>query len=130
MNILVVDDDEGILRLVSRMLRNGGHRAFTTTDAHQALETIERQRVDLLISDVAMPAMTGPELVAIAQQRRPELPVLYISASERPDGCAFLAKPFLTRDLLNAVDRASATYASGSARPGISNVGHVRIPGM
>ena len=108
MNILVVDDDEVVLTLVGRMLGGNGHRITATTDARQAIEAIERGDVDVLVADVEMPAMTGPQLVAEARRLRPGLPVLFMCGSPFVDGCTVLPKPFQAQDLLNAIHQALA----------------------
>jgi DNA-binding NtrC family response regulator len=116
MNILVVDDDATTLTYVSETLRTAGHRVIAMADARQAVKTIERGGIDLLMSDVSMPGMTGPELAADARRLRPELPVLLMSGSTQVDGYPFLAKPFKMQDLLNALHRALA-FSASTAHP-------------
>jgi CheY-like chemotaxis protein len=116
MNVLVVDDDDGILQLIGRILGASGNRLLLTTDAREAIAAIEAHDIDLLISDVLMPVMTGPELAAVARRLRPRISVLYMSASERPDGFPVLVKPFQVQELLDAMHCAlqgpTATAAS------------------
>ena len=106
MKILVVDDEESILRIVRRVLQAQGHTVLTASDGRRALEAMRGERIDLLISDVAMPVLRGPDLAATVRQLRPGLPVLLMSGSERPDGYPFIAKPFRPQGLLAAVDAA------------------------
>jgi len=103
MNVLVVDDDAVILQLIGRILGASGNRLLLTTDAREAIAAIEAHDIDLLISDVLMPVMTGPELAAVARRLRPRISVLYMSASERPDGFPVLVKPFYVQELLDAM---------------------------
>jgi CheY-like chemotaxis protein len=111
MNILVLDDKAGILELVSGIGRSLGHRIIATGDPTEALDAIEHDDIDLLISDVRMPKTTGPEVVTSARSMHPGLAVLYMSASERRDGAPCLVKPFGRQDLLNAIHRALAANA-------------------
>ena len=136
MNILVVDNDERIVALVGAILGSIGHRITATTDARQAIEAIERGDVDLLLSDVVTPAMTGSELAAEARRRRPGLPVLLMFESASDDGYAYVAKPFQAQGLLNGLHQALAlsdvvpvranTEPTGAARtdspPGLRRV--------
>ena len=106
MRILVVDDEEPVRRMVCLVLQSHGHTVLLAPDGPRALETLAGDKIDLLISDVAMPHMTGGELAATVSRSHPGLPVLLMSGSERPDGYPFIAKPFQPRSLLAAVDSA------------------------
>jgi CheY-like chemotaxis protein len=106
MTLLVIDDDDALLRVICLMLRNSGHCVMATTDPLTALEAVEHNAIDLLIADVEMPVVTGPELFAAARQLQPELPVLFISGARRPDENPFLLKPFDTEELLTAIHSA------------------------
>ena len=108
--LLVVDDDPDVLELTVTLLSEGGYRVLSAPSGGAALALLEREAVDLVVTDVVMPGMTGFELVERARQRRPDLPVIYMSAyfDAMPDGRAirndvFLAKPWKPRDLLRAV---------------------------
>ena len=62
--ILLVDDEPAILAALRRTLRGRGYRIFVADDPHQALRMLDRERIDLVVSDVDMPQMTGTDLVA------------------------------------------------------------------
>ena len=109
MKILVVDDDERMLRVVRLVLQMRGHTVQTATDGHRALEAMATEAIDLLVSDVAMPFMTGTDLAATVRRLYPGMPVLLMSGSEQPGGYPFIAKPFHAHGLLAAVDSAAAT---------------------
>lgn len=113
MKILVVDDEEAILRMVCLVLQSHGHTVFAASDGHRALEALAGDTIDLIISDVAMPHMTGRELAATVSRSHPGLPVLLMSGSERPDGYPFIAKPFRPHSLLAAVDSAGVASIEG-----------------
>jgi PAS domain S-box-containing protein len=122
--ILVVDDDSLVLTNTSAMLQDAGHMVIEASSGPQALERIRSAlHVDLLITDQAMPQMTGLQLAAAARVEWPEMPILLVSGyAELPTSDLFklptLAKPYSLDDLRRAVnaltssDGASATIAS------------------
>lgn len=124
--ILVVEDDVAILRMVQHLLRDVGFEVLTADSGPKALavESKWEQPLDLLIADVVMPGMTGPELATTMKDRRPELRVILISGY--PDGALlvlnpawrFVGKPFLPRMLVNHVEAILADQAPGRL-PGV-----------
>ena len=114
--VLVVDDDPGVARALAEVLRHRHYRPIQADDPEGALEIIERmgEPLDLVVTDVAMPRMSGFRLVEILLQRQPELRALYISGSSREEiqwhGApgslkAFLPKPIEVDTLAAAVRR-------------------------
>jgi PAS domain S-box-containing protein len=115
--VLVVEDDAEVRALMLRILTSLGYAVREATSARAALEVLETEaRVDLLITDVVLPAgMSGRELAEAAAQRRPSLPVLYVSGytedavvqqGRLEDGLHFLQKPFRIGAIARAVRRA------------------------
>jgi two-component system, cell cycle sensor histidine kinase and response regulator CckA len=103
--ILVAEDDDGTRASVARMLQRLGYDVLLAPDGLQALRMAEsrRGRIDLLLTDVMMPGLTGPQLMARFRQLAPEVPVLFMSgypedALEEVEGLQletdFIAKPF------------------------------------
>lgn len=78
-NILVVDDDRDILELVRSVLEPK-HHVFLSDNGPAALGILERETIDLLVSDVRMPGMNGFALINQAKQRQPQLSVIVMSA--------------------------------------------------
>ncbi len=115
MVIVVVDDDRLVLTNTSAMLADIGHTVLEAASGAQALELIRKTvHVDLVITDQAMPQMTGMQLAAAIKVEWPEMPVLLVSGyAELPSSGTFdlpkLAKPFSLDDLEKAV----ASIASG-----------------
>ncbi|NNJ11682.1 response regulator [Chloroflexales bacterium ZM16-3] len=72
-NVLVVDDEEPVIRLISRLLNDLGHRSVTTLSAEEALRLLDRETFDVILTDVRMPSMSGFELLAAIRTRDPEL---------------------------------------------------------
>lgn len=100
MTILVVDDDPLLLDLMVETLSTIGYRADGVLSGHEALEYLEDNNVQLLITDIKMPEMDGIELSQRVKKLYPKLPVIFISAAftpavlQRIEGEPFLAKPF------------------------------------
>jgi signal transduction histidine kinase/CheY-like chemotaxis protein len=115
--ILLVEDETEVRRLACEILRGCGYTVLDTGDPLEALLIAERHRGDisLLLSDVVMPAMRGPALVAELVPLEPEIRVLYMSGytdgSVGRDGtigagAVFLQKPFTPESLAAAVRKA------------------------
>jgi CheY-like chemotaxis protein len=113
--ILVVDDEEPLLRYVNRVLTGAGYRTTLATSGPAAIEAAARERFDLLVTDVSMPEMSGAQLVLRLRQDDPDLKVLYLTgctdqlfeekATLRHEE-AFLEKPCSAIELLQAVELA------------------------
>jgi PAS domain S-box-containing protein len=110
--VLLVDDDILVLHSAAAMLEDLGHRIFSANSGEQALRLLEQHpEVDLLITDQAMPRMTGAELAAAAQTLRPQLPIVVASGYAELPGdsdtsLTRLAKPFTQRELTDAIRQA------------------------
>jgi CheY-like chemotaxis protein len=116
LSILAVDDDPLVLMSTVAMLEEMGHRVLQATRGAEALEMLRRVRaIDLLVSDVMMPEMTGVELARRAGETRPDLPVLLVTGySDLPAGgqkLPRLSKPFSLAELEQAVKKATGRRA-------------------
>jgi CheY-like chemotaxis protein len=112
--ILAVDDDQLVLNNTAAILEDGGHRVLQAVSGRQALQILAEEKVDLLVTDYAMPEMTGAQLADAVRKGWPELPVLMVSGyAELPDGAAIgvprLAKPFREDQLARAVRESVGT---------------------
>ncbi|MEO8100266.1 MAG: response regulator [Acidobacteriota bacterium] len=112
--ILVVDDEAGIRGLMRKILRRERYDVLEAASAEDALDqaAAHKGRIHLLLTDVMLPGMLGPELARNMFALDPTLKVLYISgytqdeavrAGEYPPGSRFLAKPFTLGALLGKV---------------------------
>lgn len=108
--IVLVDDDPLLRELVKRILARQEHPVLDTGDSGRALHWCETEPVGLLISDVGLLTMSGPELAREVRRRHPGLPVLLISGLpegdlrlERDENTSFLQKPFDADALLDLV---------------------------
>ncbi len=109
--ILVVDDDALIAMSTVDMLEDLGHNVMSANSGKRALEILDGgQEVDLLLTDQAMPGMTGTELAELARRRRPKLPILLATgyadlANDRMTNLPRLAKPYLQAQLRAEISR-------------------------
>ena len=78
-SILVVDDEPGVCELVREGLADMGYDCRAVSDPQAAREMIDESVIDLLISDIAMPGMTGLELLAHARRRAPQCKVILVT---------------------------------------------------
>ncbi|HEX6588035.1 MAG TPA: response regulator [Longimicrobiales bacterium] len=122
--ILVVDDEAGVRALARRTLERLGYVVFEAADAIEALALLEQSGdvVDLVVTDVLMPQMSGFELVQRMRERWPLVRILYISGAAQPDderqGLALLPKPFTPEQLTQSVRTAlDALPDPGDATP-------------
>jgi CheY-like chemotaxis protein len=99
--VLIVDDEQSLLFLLQQIVEEQGHVVFVAENGEQALQTIEKENPELVITDVMMPVMDGYQLLAHLKAR-PELrdtKVVLISAAPmnrrfEPQPDAYLAKPY------------------------------------
>lgn len=81
-NILVVDDNDSIRKLISTYLIRDGYNVFAAADGIEALEVLDKEPVDLMIADIMMPKMDGYTLVKELRSAKYNVPVLMITAKE------------------------------------------------
>jgi two-component system, cell cycle sensor histidine kinase and response regulator CckA len=112
--VLVVEDEDGVRDLVRRVLEQQGHQVLEAPDGPAALQALQEfgESLDLVLSDVIVPEIGTTELEQEVRQRRPNLPILYMSGYSReemverglvPPGGAFLQKPFTAEELSRLV---------------------------
>ncbi|WP_340107229.1 PAS domain S-box protein [Pikeienuella sp. HZG-20] len=117
LRILVVDDEPIVLLNTVLTLTDMGHVALEAHSGGVALEILEREDVDLLITDFAMPKMMGAELIERARAVKPDLKVIIASGySDLPEGAAVeahrLPKPFTEQDLAKAIAAVGDQHAA------------------
>ncbi|HCE67909.1 MAG TPA: hypothetical protein DER40_10425 [Geobacter sp.] len=112
--VLLVEDNDMVREMVREMLEAAGYRIIATADPHRALELVAGNNVavDLLVSDVVMPGMNGPELYERLVLHAPSLKVVYISGypmnpamrgGTLEDEVSYLQKPFTAEALLERI---------------------------
>ena len=126
--ILVVDDEPEVRKLVGAMVSQFGYRALTADSGEHALTLYKHHKapIDLLITDVVAPGMSGPMLADKLTELQPDLKVLYISGYDNTHvvqkyvvekGHALLAKPFTMEEMQAKVRSVLASAADDAARP-------------
>lgn len=113
--VLIVDDEEMILDLVTKMLGRAGWSVLVSSSAERALEIVEKEKIDLLLTDVKMSGLGGMNLVRAFKNKLPASPVVIMTGYGTVDTAieainlgvsGFLMKPFENKDLLRVVDEA------------------------
>jgi CheY-like chemotaxis protein len=114
---MVVEDQPELAQLIRRLLEPSGYTVTVCTDAEKALaEFAAISNPSLLITDVVMPGITGPELATAMRERHPGLPVLFMSGYtaaalgpqvQLDSNSGLVEKPFNRSTLLAAVERLS-----------------------
>ncbi|MES2626881.1 MAG: PAS domain S-box protein [Pseudomonadota bacterium] len=108
--ILIVEDDDGVRSLTTLLLEAGGYQVFKASSPSQVLNGTVETNVDLILSDVMMPGMSGPEFSELWLARHPDAKFLFMSGyfdedihSRKMFGNNLLQKPFKPADLLRKV---------------------------
>lgn len=110
--ILVVDDNRDATEALASVLEMAGHRVIPAISSAAALEAWARARarIDLIVTDLAIPGMNGLDLVRTLRTDGPGVPVVVVSGypppTETPDVAAWLRKPVEVDEFLATVERA------------------------
>jgi two-component system response regulator AtoC len=113
--ILVVDDEEHIRKILTIMLTQKGYQVLTASSGPKALDQIGRNRVDAVITDMRMSGMDGLELLAAIKDRDPDLIVIIVTAFSSVDNAIaamrqgaydYIAKPFKEEEILLVLEKA------------------------
>src|SRR5574343_2061820 len=122
-HVLVVDDDEDILRLLTMRLKARGFRVTAVGSAEQALAQIAVEAPRVVVSDIRLPGQDGLALFEEIRRTRPTLPVILLTAhGSIPDAVeatsrgvfGYLTKPFDSQILLEKIDLALQLSAAGA----------------
>lgn len=114
--ILIIDDDPGTRRMVSRILRRAGHEVVEAQDGIEGTLRFAADHPDLVITDIVMPGKEGIETILDLRRQSPSLPILVISGNDDQSEAylrfaqklganAALAKPFRAADLVREIDK-------------------------
>ena len=110
--ILVVDDEPAVCNAIKMMFQHDGHKVQTANGGKEALALLEKITFDLITTDYSMIGMKGDELAVIIKQRRPQLPIIMITAYAEmlqsldrpvPGVDCIISKPFFLADLRGAM---------------------------
>jgi two-component system, NtrC family, response regulator HydG len=113
--LLIADDDPGLRESLERTLTREGYRVVLASDGRAALERVQAGGVDLIVTDLRMPGLTGLELLRAAKAIMPDVDVILLTAfgtveeavKAMKDGAYdFLTKPFRREQLIKLIDKA------------------------
>jgi CheY-like chemotaxis protein len=125
--VLLVEDEEAVRKLAALVLRSHGYEVLSAGSGGEALGAVEKRPggIDLLVTDVVMPGMSGPDLAAVLQSRLPQVKLLFMSGFTDDavvrhgvlhEQVAFLQKPYTPLALLTKV-RQVLDERAGSRAP-------------
>lgn len=121
--ILIVDDQPLVLGVLREILARGPYHVLAVGSAEEALQRLEGETVDVVISDELMPGMLGSEFLTIVRKKYPEIVRIILTGHASVESAMraineseifrFLAKPVNNNELLKAVEDALASRAKG-----------------
>jgi two-component system NtrC family response regulator len=118
--ILVVDDEPNYRLIISELLKDEGYETFTAGSGEEAMKVVRETDLDLIITDMLMPGMTGLELLTEAKIFNPDLPIIMITAFGEVEKAVaamqagafnYLTKPFNNDELLVSIKKAIDHYS-------------------
>jgi CheY-like chemotaxis protein len=129
--VLIVDDDQALLRLMQVELENysDAFSVLTANDAHEALEILKREHIAFVVSDLRMPGMDGYDLLSQILKTYPDIPVYIITAFDKPktrdvvvkSGAAgYLRKPFSAEELVETITHSLRKRSEGGSLHNVS----------
>jgi len=116
MNILIIEDDGALRKVMAKVLRMSGHQVSEAEDGRVGLRLFREDAFDLVVSDLLMPEKEGIETIMELRENNPDLPILAVSGGFATDregplhdaeilgASASLAKPFTVQEFSDAVE--------------------------
>lgn len=113
--ILVVDDEKSIRNTFEIFLNNESHNVVLAEDASKAIDIIQNNEIDIIITDIVMPKISGLELLEIVNEKISDIPVIIMTGEPtlktarkavKDNAFDYLIKPISKDELLKAVDNA------------------------
>jgi len=133
--ILVVDDEPRIRRIVEMALGDRGYHVLTASSAEDATEVLDREAVDVVVTDLQLPGRSGLDLLADTRRDRPGVPVILITAYGTVESAVeaikagafdYVLKPFSVEELETLVERA----LDGRSRTGVGESPEAEADGV
>ena len=121
-SVLIVDDEEVLVRAMTRVLEARGYQVTAAHDGNAAIGLIRRQPFDVIVSDIQMPGMTGIDLLRVVRAYDLDVPVILMTGAPTVEtaieavslgALQYLSKPTPGDELVKAVERASASAPHG-----------------
>ena len=116
-SVLVVDDERSMRDFLKILLEKEGHKVATADNGEKALEILGSQAVEVVVSDIRMPGITGIELLESIKEEFPDLPVIMITAFASPDDAVlamkngafdYISKPFNVDEIKSVIESATS----------------------
>ncbi|MFI1995266.1 response regulator [Actinoplanes sp. NPDC020271] len=131
--ILMAEDEDDLRQITARVLARAGYHVLAAAGGAEAIHLAQTYPgpIHLLLTDVIMPKMMGNEVAAQVEQRRPGIPVLYMSGYAEPvltengtlpDGVTLVEKPFTSRELLDRIH--TVLHSATAARSDLPQAPH------
>ena len=114
LKLLAVDDNQNALEIIKRNLNNVGYNVLTCASVQAAVEILNNQKIDLVITDLKMPKHSGLDLVRYISENHDNIGIIMVTGYPSIDGAVeavktgveeFLAKPFTDKELISAVEK-------------------------
>jgi len=124
--VLVIDDEKNITLVMQAMLERAGFETMVYNDSQSALQIIENEDLDVVITDLYMPGPSGMDVLNYCQSNSPRLPVVLITAYGTVEAAVsalkqgafdFITKPFDQNELINVVQKAVDTHRQREKEP-------------
>ena len=124
-SVAIVDDEEGIRKALSRLLRASGPEAESYANGQEFLDAAAEHRPDCVVLDLHMPGMSGLQVLRKLKAAGQRLSIVVITAHDEPEtrercidagACAYLRKPLEDRLLLNAISAAMRAHTAPTKR--------------
>ncbi|MBD3333230.1 response regulator [candidate division GN15 bacterium] len=114
-SILIVDDEQMMRSLLEKILVREGYKILTAENGVEALELLQAQKIDMVISDIKMPRMNGFELLKVLKEEHPDIGVIMMTAYGDTytvkdalllGADEYITKPFKSHEISLVVERA------------------------
>jgi two-component system response regulator PilR (NtrC family) len=114
-NVLIVDDDPDVLSMLERLLKKLDYYPFVAQNGEEAVNVIDAQKIDVVVSDLVMPEMDGMELLKRVKSRKGDIPFVMITGHPTIETAVeaikkgaydYLTKPFQVEEVQIKIDRA------------------------
>jgi DNA-binding NtrC family response regulator len=115
-SVLLVEDDEPLGRCLARMMREDGYQVVHAMTAEAAIESVRRRSFDMVLSDFNLPDSCGVDVLRVAREYDPEVPLMLMSGASKIDTNAdamsigvleYLVKPITSHNLARVLRRAT-----------------------
>lgn len=116
-SVLIVDDEENVLKLLDKVIAKEGYHTYTASDASRAMELLMEHQIDLLITDIKMPGMSGIELLTRVREIDPMVNVIIMTAFATLETAIealkngardYITKPFNLDEIVASINRITA----------------------